>query len=146
MDVHIQQMTLDHLSIISDILHSDFDDFWSTELFSFELESSSSHYIVATLNNEIVGFAGVKFSEDICDIMNIVVKKSFRGNGISSLLLANLIKNSNHTFTSMMLEVNTSNSIAISLYEKFDFEIIHTRKNYYKDQSAYIMKKTIKKD
>ena len=37
------------------------------------------------------------------------------------------------------LEVATKNIPALNLYEKFGFEVIHVRKNYYKDDDAYLM-------
>ena len=56
-----------------------------------ELNNKNSRYLVAKLNNEVIGFAGIKIVIDEADIMNIVVKKNFRNNGIGSLLLENLI-------------------------------------------------------
>ena len=37
------------------------------------------------------------------------------------------------------LEVAVNNEPAISLYKKFGFEIISTRKNYYDNVDAYLM-------
>lgn len=41
----------------------------------------------------------------------------------------------------IMLEVNENNTKAIKLYEKFNFRLIHIRKNYYDTDDAYILKK-----
>ena len=127
---------------IEDILTTDFDDFWNKKVLKEELSSSSSKYIVAKINDEIVGFAGLKIVLDEVDIMNIVTKKNYRRQGIGSLLLKNLImlcENSN--IKSITLEVNENNSNAIDLYLKFGFQKISIRKNYYKNQNAIIMKK-----
>ena len=106
--------------------------------------SDSSLYIVAKKQNEIIGFAGIKIIIDEADIMNIVVKKSYRNNGIGSLLLENLILISNKKNLNFInLEVDCKNTIAINLYKKFGFEEISLRKNYYKNNDAMIMKKKL---
>lgn len=145
MSVIITEMTLSDLEKIKDILITDFDDFWNKKVLEEELSSSSSKYIVAKSDNEIVGFAGLKIVLDEADIMNIVTRKSYRRQGIGSLLLKNLIiLCETSDVKSINLEVNEKNSNAIDLYKKFDFQKINIRNNYYKNQNAIIMKKYIK--
>ena len=137
----IAKMTLDDLNNIKDNLISDFDDFWNYSVFKSELESDSSHYLVVKDNSKIIGFAGIKVTVPDCDIMNIVVKKDFRNQGIGSLLLKELINLSKSlNVKNLFLEVNEKNTPAILLYNKFGFKKISTRKNYYKDNNAIVMK------
>lgn len=137
----ITKMTLDDLNNIKDNLISDFDDFWNYSVFKSELESDSSHYLVVKDNSKIIGFAGIKVTVPDCDIMNIVVKKDFRNQGIGSLLLKELINLSKSlNVKNLFLEVNERNTPAILLYNKFGFKKISTRKNYYKDNNAIVMK------
>lgn len=144
MDFTFKKMDIQDLEEIKDVLLSDFDDFWSYEVLREELLSDSSLYIVAKKQNEIIGFAGIKIIIDEADIMNIVVKKSYRNNGIGSLLLENLILISNKKNLNFInLEVDCKNTIAINLYKKFGFEEISLRKNYYKNNDAMIMKKKL---
>lgn len=144
MDFTFKKMNIQDLEEIKDVLLSDFDDFWSCEVLREELLSDSSLYIVAKKQNEIIGFAGIKIIIDEADIMNIVVKKSYRNNGIGSLLLENLILISNKKILNFInLEVDCKNIVAINLYKKFGFEEIALRKNYYKDNDAIIMKKKL---
>lgn len=144
MDFTFKKMDIQDLEEIKDVLLSDFDDFWSYEVLREELLSDSSLYIVAKKQNEIIGFAGIKIIIDEADIMNIVVKKSYRNNGIGSLLLENLILTSNKKNLNFInLEVDCKNTIAINLYKKFGFEEISLRKNYYKNNDAIIMKKKL---
>ena len=134
MDFTFKKMDIQDSEEIKDVLLSDFDDFWSYEVLREELLSDSSLYIVAKKQNEIIGFAGIKIIIDEADIMNIVVKKSYRNNGIGSLLLENLILISNKKNLNFInLEVDCKNTIAINLYKKFGFEEISLRKNYYKN-------------
>jgi ribosomal-protein-alanine N-acetyltransferase len=145
MNLKISRMTLQDLYNIQDILFSDFDDFWTISSFEQELKCDNSYFIVAKNNEQIVGFAGFKSIIDEADIMNIVVKKDNRKNGIGSLLLENLIYSAkNLNLKTLTLEVNEYNLPAISLYHNFGFEDVGIRKNYYNGTyNAIIMKKDI---
>ena len=147
MDFKIDKMSLEDLISIKDILTTEFDDFWNYEILKSELESTNSYFFVAkNISGEIVGFAGIKIILDEADIMNIVVKKDFRNNGIGSLLLDYLISYSKSiNLKTITLEVNEINIPAIKLYEKFGFEKLGIRKKYYNGENdAIIMSKKIK--
>ena len=141
LDFSIYDMTLSDLEQIKDILITDFDNFWNYNIFKQELEQPNSYFIVAKdINYDIVGFAGFKKIIDEADIMNIVVKKSFRNIGIGSLLLKNLIEKSiKLEIKQINLEVNENNVSAISLYKKFGFKTTGIRKNYYNNCDSAIL-------
>jgi len=143
-NVIIEQMSLSHLDSIKNILENDFDDFWNYNVFKNELENKNSKYIIAKINDEIVGFAGISIIIDTADITNIVVKNSFRGRGISTLLLKNIIEiaKSNNCNT-INLEVNINNQPAINLYQKLGFNQNGLRKNYYDGQDGLLFTKSI---
>lgn len=131
-DIVIEKMTLSDFDEISNILTSDFDDFWNASILETELKNPFSKYIIAKINNQIVGFAGVIDTVDQLEITNIVVKKDFRKKGIGNKLLLELIniaKKSNKN--EIILEVNSNNLSAIKLYEKNGFKNIGFRKKYY---------------
>ena len=90
-NIKITKMAIEDLNQIKDFLKEDFDDFWNASILKSELENSNSQYYVAKENNEIIGFAGFLVLIDSTEITNIVVKKNKRGNGISKLLLEQLI-------------------------------------------------------
>lgn len=129
----IEIMSNEDLETIKDILQTEFDEFWNYEILKQELSSNNSKYIVAkTLDNIIVGFAGIKIILDTAEIMNIVTKKSFRNMGIGKQMLEyliNMCKNSN--IKTLNLEVNSTNTIAITLYKKYNFKEVGLRKKYY---------------
>ncbi len=144
MNIKITPMTLSDVDTIKNNLISDFDNFWTYQILKEELKSKNSSYLVAKMNDKIVGFAGIKVILDEADIMNIVIKKNYRNQGIGTLLLENLIflaKNLN--LKSLSLEVSEKNSPAIHLYQKFGFESLGVRKNYYQDKNGYIMTKKL---
>lgn len=138
--IQIFKMTLTDFAEIKDIVVSDFDDFWNTNTLEQELKDQNSYYLVAKLNNEIVGFGGIKCVLDEADIMNIVTKKSKRNLGIGYSLLAELINTAKEKgIKKITLEVNESNVSAIHLYKKIGFKEISIRKNYYNTDTALIM-------
>lgn len=143
-NVIIEEMNLSHLDCIKDILETDFDDFWNYNVFKNELNNKNCKFIIAKINNKIVGFAGISIVIDTADITNIVVKKSFRGNGISHILLGHIINIAKqHNCNTINLEVNCNNSIAIKLYKNLGFIQVGLRKNYYDGQDGLLFTKSI---
>ena len=139
-NLEIKKMNLNDLDSIKDILISDFDDFWNYNVLKDELQSDNSTYLVAKINSNIVGFAGIKVVLDEADIMNVIVKKNFRNQGIGALLLDNIISHcSELEIKKINLEVSSDNLTAIHLYKKFGFEQVGNRKNYYSSEADAIL-------
>ena len=128
----IDKMTISDLAEIANNLTSDFDEFWNSSILESEIKNPFSQYIIAKINREIVGFAGVIDTVDQLEITNIVVRKDFRKKGIGNELLTELIilskENGKEKIT---LEVNNTNLAAIKLYEKNGFKNVGFRKKYY---------------
>lgn len=141
--MEISTMILDDLEQMKDTLYSDFDNFWSYNVLKQELENKNTTYVVAKENSQIVGFAGISVCFDEATLNNIVVKKSCRGRGIGGELLETLIELcADLHMKSLTLEVNSLNTPAINLYEKFGFKNLGIRKKYYNNsQDAIIMTK-----
>ena len=130
--IEVSEMSLNDLKKIEKSLVTEFDDFWNTGTLENELKNKNSYYIVAKINDEIVGFAGIKIVLDEADIMNIVTKKDLRNLGIGSALFEAIINYSkNNGINKLTLEVNEKNLSAIHLYEKFGFLKIAKRQKYY---------------
>jgi len=138
--IEISEMSLTDFEEIQNILISDFDDFWNPETLKKELQNNNSYYIVAKINNNIVGFAGIKTVLDEADIMNIVTKKDLRNSGIGSALFSAIIDYAKtNNVKKITLEVNENNLSAIHLYEKFAFIKIAERKKYYNGTDTAII-------
>ena len=143
-NINIYDMTLEDINSLKYRLIVDFDDFWTFNILKSEILSNNSKYIVIKNDSEILGFAGIKIILDEADIMNIVVKKAYRNKKIGSLLLDSLVKLSKKlSIKSITLEVNEKNLVAFHLYEKFGFKKVGIRKNYYNNENAIIMTKTL---
>lgn len=138
--VSISKMTTNDLNEIASLLSTEFDDFWNENIFRQELQNENSEYIVARLNNEIVGFAGIWISPVDIHITDIVVKKDKRNMKIGSNILEELIKlaetKERETLT---LEVNEKNEIAQKLYLNYGFEKLGKRKKYYNNEDDAII-------
>ena len=144
-NIKISNMKLEDLDLIADNLQSDFDDFWNYNIFKSELENKNSHYLVAKLNNIIVGFAGIIPIIDEADISNIVVHKNYRNQKIGSTLLKGLIDLATSLNLKLInLEVRESNLTAIKLYKNYGFEVCGLRKKYYENtENAVLMRKIL---
>ena len=133
---NMQISDLDNLDI------SKFDDFWNIDILKDELKSENSKFICATLENTVVGFAGIKIILDEADIMNIAVMKNYRRQGVATLLLNHILHICQEkNIKTIHLEVNEENFSAISLYQKFGFKECGRRKKYYDNQYDAILMK-----
>lgn len=138
MEMHT--MRLSDLEEIKDKLQTDFDDFWSYEIFKEEIVNNNSSYLLLRYNEEIVAFGGFKKIVDTADIMNIVTKKDKRNNGFAKFILNELINIAKEDGLNFItLEVNENNLAAIHLYELFDFKQVGLRKNYYGGTDSAIL-------
>ena len=146
-NVEITVMTLEDLEEIKDILQTEFDDFWNYNIFKGELENTNSKYFKATIDDNIVGFAGIWKAVDDVHITNIVTKKGLRKNGIANKMLEKLIEaaKKEEGINEITLEVYSNNIPAKKLYEKFGFNVVGLRKKYYNNtEDAIIMTKELK--
>lgn len=82
MEISLEKMCLTHLNSIN---LNDFDDFWNQSILEGELKSDSSYYIIAKFENDIIGFAGIKFLLDEAHITNIITRKDRRNLRSSAL-------------------------------------------------------------
>lgn len=142
-DVIIRQATIKDVEDIYEIETLCFPDPWSRDALTYELEENPrAFYIVADLDGQVVGYAGLWWIEDEGHITNVAVKPGYRnrriGEGIISVMIDFTSKEGikHHT-----LEVRRSNDPAISLYEKFGFRTEGVRKRYYRNngEDALIM-------
>lgn len=78
MEISLEKMTLDDLKLIN---LDDFDNFWTEDILKNELLSDYSYYIIAKFENDIIGFAGLKFLLDEAHITNIAIRKDKRNQG-----------------------------------------------------------------
>ena len=108
---------------------------WSRSAFEEELaQNRLARYIVATTEDQIVGYAGTWLVINEAHITNVAVDSRFRGRGIGRLLMEHLMELCRcEGMDSMTLEVRISNQVARNLYHKLGFVEKGIRKNYYSE-------------
>ncbi len=91
---------------------------------------------------DIAGYVGLWFQGNEAHITEIAVRERLRGNGIGELLLIGSVRAALENGSAVLtLEARVSNFIAQRLYEKYGFQEVGLRKNYYSDnrEDAVIM-------
>ena len=90
----------------------------------------------------VAGYVGIWFQGDQAHITEIAVRESLRGQGIGELLLIGTVRAAyEQGLEEVTLEARVSNFIAQRLYDKYGFNEVGIRKNYYADnrEDAVIM-------
>ena len=112
---------------------------WTENQILSDMQQDNVDYFFVEKDGQVVGFLAIQQLAGELEITNIAIKKAYQGHGLGSQLLANL----DHVDFPIFLEVRASNAPAQALYEKFGFEIIAKRKQYYHEpvEDAIIMKR-----
>lgn len=144
----IRKMEISDTDRVYQIENESFFEPWSKKQLIRELTQNSllSHYVYED-KDEILGFYIASKVLDLVEVFTIAVDKNYRQRGIGSELLSHLIdKSLREGVSEIWLEVSTKNKRALALYEKFGFERVGIRKNYYQKlgEDAYNMKRILK--
>lgn len=107
-------------------------DPWSIEQFWSELAQPTRAYAVAVDGERVIGYAGAFLLAPDSDVQTIAVSPRDQGRGVGAVLLTWLIDRAvAEGCRQMLLEVRSDNSPAIAMYERFGFERISVRRDYY---------------
>ena len=96
-----------------------------------------------TTDGTVVGYAGLWFDGDVCQVMTIGVAPVVQRQGVGTALLSALVDRSRELGASaVLLEVRVDNAPALALYERFGFEVLSRRRRYYQpeDVDAWTMR------
>ncbi|GAA2633979.1 ribosomal protein S18-alanine N-acetyltransferase [Actinomadura fulvescens] len=143
----LRAMTADDLPAVLRLERELFpEDAWSEEMLRGELadQPRTRHYVVAQLDGEIVGYAGLSAAGGQADVQTIGVRAGRRGAGIGAALLTELLDEAARRGSeAVFLEVRADNDPAHRLYERFGFERVGVRKRYYQpsDVDAIVMRR-----
>lgn len=142
-DVIIRQATVEDVDDIYEIETLCFPDPWSRDALVYEFtENPRAFYIVAELDEKVVGYAGLWWIADEGHITNVAVKPGYRNRHIGEGIINVMIDfTSQEGIKHHTLEVRPSNTAAINLYQKFGFRTEGIRKEYYANnkEDALIM-------
>ncbi len=129
----LRPMTMADLDAVCEIEEQCFSVPWSRESMEKELAGNDqAHYLVAEINEKVVGYAGFWQVLDEGHIMNIAVAPEMRGHGIGEELMRAMLQQGMQLgIIYWTLEVRVSNIAAVKLYEKVGFTSAGIRPGYY---------------
>ena len=133
MNVKIVPMDASHLDGAAAVEQACFSRPWSREMLAEELYNDCAAYLAAEdAEGCVVGYAGLQVVLDEGYIDNIAVGEAFRGRGVGSSLLRELIAYAREKEMSFLtLEVRASNLGAQRLYRKHGFREAGLRPGFY---------------
>jgi ribosomal-protein-alanine N-acetyltransferase len=141
--IEYRKMTIEDIPAVVEIEQEAFATPWTQEVFEHEMTGNDyAHYIVAVVEDEVIGHFGMWVVLDECHITNVAVRKHMRGHGIGEALMRKAIELCKVNDVRLMtLEVRVSNHTAQNLYRKLGFQDGGIRKNYYTDdhEDALVM-------
>lgn len=108
---------------------------WPRSAFQDELTKNLlARYLVATIHDLVVGYAGIWLIFDEGHITNVAVDPAWQHRGLATQLLSVLLANARGcSIAACTLEVRRSNLPALKLYQQFGFVEEGCRKGYYTD-------------
>jgi [ribosomal protein S18]-alanine N-acetyltransferase len=131
-------------SDLEDVLAIESDSFplpWSKTHFLDELNAPHSFPLVALdRDGAVIGYVCPMLLLDEGHILDVAVRKDYRGHGIGRLLVAHVLGEGRERGAAFVsLEVRPSNSAAIALYAGMGFVETGRRKRYYENGEDAIL-------
>ena len=141
MNVSIRRMTRSDIPAVAALEAEIYPQPWSPRVFFDELATANRRYMVAVDESSApIGYGGLLIVEDDAHITTIAVAPRARGQQLGTRLMLRLVDEAVETATRhLTLEVRASNDTAQRLYDRFGFEPVGRRKNYYEDEDALVM-------
>ena len=141
----IRNLTYSDLPQVISIERRAFTTPWSLAMFVLELSKPTGVCLAALdiSSSRLIGYLVLSRYDTVWHLMNIAVDLRRRREGIARGLLEAMIEQAGPE-EQYTLEVRTSNTPAIALYERFAFRWAGTRPRYYRDtgEDAVIMWRT----
>ena len=133
-------MAISDLDVIVAIEREIYPQPWSEGIFIDELSRDDRAYLIAELDGEILGFAGLMLVQEDAHVTTLAVRPLSRQKGLGTQLMLQLVQAGlDRGSRNLTLEVRASNIGAQRLYEKFGMSAVGVRKHYYRDDDAVIM-------
>lgn len=140
--VSVEPMRRSDVPIVSAIERRSYPTPWHENAYYTEISNRSACYLVARLEGNVVGYAGMWVIMDEAHITTVAVDPKHRGKKIGERLLIGLLEESiMRGGMRATLEVREHNVVAQNLYRKYGFVEAAIRKNYYtdNDENALVM-------
>ncbi|SDS91137.1 [SSU ribosomal protein S18P]-alanine acetyltransferase [Halopseudomonas xinjiangensis] len=129
--LHFRPMLESDVDAVLHVEYSAFSHPWTRGIFLDCIRSGYECWLMF-LGNQQIGHGVLTAAAGESHLLNITVKPENQGNGLGGRLLAHLIERARQREAEVtFLEVRESNEAANHLYERFGFNEIGRRKNYY---------------
>lgn len=142
----IRQMQRGDVDRVYQIQEASFSSLWSRQSLEDAVDNEDYVCLICEEEGWTAGYCTLLISYETAELCQIAVtgEKRQRGSG-SELLDAGVKAVCERGAQHMLLEVRAGNAPAIALYDKFGFQKIHIRKNYYQDpvEDALILEKDL---
>ena len=141
MMITIEPMTRADIPAVAELEAEIYPQPWAPRVFFDELSMENRRYLVAKDDAGLVlGYSGLLIVEEDAHITTIAVAPRSRGHHLGTKLMLDMVQAALDAGTRhLTLEVRVSNGTAQKLYDRFGFEPVGRRKNYYKDEDALVM-------
>jgi ribosomal-protein-alanine N-acetyltransferase len=138
--ISFRPMAADDIPAVLDIERRTYPQPWSEGIFRDELRQADRVYLVAEVEGEMIGFAGLMLVEDDAHVTTLAVDATARLRGVGTRLMLELIAAGlERGARNLTLEVRATNEGAQRLYNRFGLAAVGVRKHYYRDDDAVIM-------
>ena len=138
----IEKLNLENKEQIKQIINNFPQYFKETELEENLKNNKFRNIYTLSTNQQIVGILIIDTIYERMELIEIEVLDTKRGLGYGKLLLEYMIeKAKEQNVENITLEVKTTNSVAIHLYEKYGFKQVALRKNYYQGIDGILMER-----
>lgn len=130
--IMVRDMEEQDIGAVVRIEEMSFSTPWSETSFFTEVYKRQSIAKVALSGEDIVGHICAAYVLDEGHILDLAVRPDYRGMGIASMLVKNVIEELKAMDCRFLyLEARASNDAARRLYQGFGFRVNGTRKRYY---------------
>ena len=145
-NLRFQNLSLDFCAQVFDIESVSIREPWTLNQIQGLVGDDNAVARVGIADGEVICYYSFY---NICgagNINNLAVRQNYRGKGVGSLMLDDMIKIAQElNLSGLTLEVNENNAVAISLYDRFGFKTEGIRKKFYggKDDAFIMWKRDI---
>lgn len=143
-----EKMNPKHIDGFVKIEEECFASGYARNTFEKELENRLAYYVVALVDGDVAGYAGMWNMCGSADIMNVGVLPVFRRQGLAEGMIEKLEEYcKEQDVFEINLEVRVGNVPARQLYAKMGYKEIAVRKGYYDGkEDGIVMKKLLMKE
>lgn len=135
-EVEFREVTAENIDEVYVLEETSFKMPWTKKSLLEGAIRPDTIYLAAFYKNRPIAYIGAWLIAGDAEITNVATLEEFRGKGVASVLMAEVLKRSKEKgMERVTLEVRPSNLPAIALYKKFGMEENGRRKNYYSDNN-----------